>query len=142
MLVVDGVELIAVHQLEQVQEFQGDHPGGLEEYPQAFHEVPQGFGTCASTLFPDEIGASAVIYELPGQVGGEELHPVGASGLGVTGYVGRGLGTERNDAVREVLEQVTVIARHLHHLGVGTQAQPFHHAVHVALGVIQPTGGV
>ena len=39
MLVVDGVELVLRHQLHEVRELDGDHPGRSEEDLQSLDEV-------------------------------------------------------------------------------------------------------
>ena len=82
--------------------------------------------------------------ELPCRLAAEEFDQRrDALGLGHSRHVGGWLDTEHRDLPRhEVLEQVTVVARELDDVTVGSETPPRNHLVGVAFDVLQPAVGV
>ena len=140
MLVVDGVELVALHQAREVRELHGDHARGCEQRAQAGHEVVQVRDVGQDVVADDQIGLPMLFGHLAGGLAAKEPDLGGDAALrGGTGDVGRGFDAEGRHAARdEVLQQVAVVARDLDHAAGAAEAEPTADHLDVAPGVLDP----
>ena len=140
VLVVDRVELIALHEPQQVRDLDGHDPAGRQQGLHAAHEVVQVRHVGHHVVRHQQVGAPSLRRQPAGQVATEELHHGLDSALARRlRDVGGGLDSERRDAaVADVLEQVPVVARQLDHGAAGVEAESLHGHVHVAARVLDP----
>ena len=144
VLVVDGVELVAVHQPGQVGELDRDHPAGGEQQLDAGHEVVQVGHLGEHVVGRDQVGPAALGGQLAGQLDAEEPGQGGhAPLLGGRGHVHRRLDAQhRHPHGHEVLQQVAVVAGQLHDQAARAEPEPVGGDLGVALGVPDPGVGV
>ena len=69
---IDGVELVLLHQPDQVRKFHGDHPPGLSKILLPTKSLISG--TRARTLLPIKDSPFPLGGKPAGQLGPEELH--------------------------------------------------------------------
>ena len=140
VLVVDGVELVVLHQLEQVRELHGDDAVGGEQHRHSRDEVVEIGHVGQHVVAEEEVGADALATRLAGQLGAEELDACRDAAFNRRRRDVRGrLDPEHGDAaLDEVLEQVAVVARDLDDLAVGAEAEPLRHIADVGTGVLEP----
>ena len=140
MLVIDRVELVFLHQPQQVRELHRDHAAGLEQQAHAAHEVVQVGHVREHVVAGNQVRLAARGRELAGGLGAEELHQRGhALFLRDRGDVRRRLDAEHRHALRdEVLQQVAVVARDLDHEARGAESEARHHRLGIGLGVREP----
>ena len=140
VLVVDGVELIALDQPLQVRELHRDDTLRGQQGAQALHEVVDVRHVGQHVVAGDQVGLA--VFGGNGAAGGfaEELHRGGHAALdGHLGHVGRRLHTQHRDARSdEVLQQVAVVAGDFHHLVLCTQVEALDGPVGVAPAVLHP----
>ena len=143
VLVVDGVELGVLHQREQVLHLDR-HPAVVGDHgPQALGEADDVGDVGVDVVEADQIGRAVLLAHLRAGLRGEERrergHALVAGGLA---DVDRRLHTQAADAaLDDVLEQVAVVAGHLHHERVGGEAEALDRAVDEPAGVLDPGGG-
>ena len=143
VLVVDGVELVLVHQPQEMGELHREHAGGAEKDLQAGHEVVQVRHVGEDVVADQQIGPLPRGDQLAGGGRAEELHQRrDARRLGRGGDVGGRLDAEHRHApLLEPAQQVAVVAGDLDHLVAGAEAEALDHRRRVGLGVAQPAVG-
>src|SRR6266536_2734141 len=124
VLVVDGVELVALEQPGQVRELDGGDAAGREQDPHPGHEVVEVGDLGQDVVGDQQVGAPASGHQAPGQVDPEELgeggHALGGRGRG---DVARRFDAQHGDAAPlQVLEQVAVVAGQLDRQAVWPEA--------------------
>lgn len=87
-----------------------------------------------------QVGPGALIAQASGETGTEKVSDRRNAGLfGDCGDIGGRLHAEhRHPGTAEVLQKVAVVAGDLDDLRLGPDAEPRHHGLRVALGVLQP----
>ena len=125
VLVVDGVELDLVHEVEQVGELDAQPPLRFEDQGEAGHEVVEIGDVGEDVVGHDEVGGAAPPDQVGRRLSTEEGGLGGNPPLdGDGGHVGGRLDPEDGDAGGdEVLQQVAVVAGHLDDQAVGPQAE-------------------
>jgi hypothetical protein len=144
VLVVDRVELVLVHELEQVGELHRDHAARLEQELHAADEIIDVRHVRQHVVAEQEIR--------PALLGGDRGRGLPAEELdGRRDALGdRGLrdvrcrldAATRHAARDEVLQQIAVVARDLHDQRLRAELQPPDHRFDVAPGVLHPAVGV
>src|SRR3990172_12640756 len=139
---VDRIELIVVHQADDMGKLQGDHAARSQKDPQALDKVMDARYLGKHVVADDKVGPLPLPGKAVSELRSEELDESrDALCLGLSGHVGRGFDAKRDDAVRkEILKEVAVVAGNLNHVGASSEVQLSHQAVHVAFGVVEPTG--
>ena len=140
MLVVDGVELHLLDQVQEVGKLKGEHALGLQHVAEAGDERVQIGHVGQHVVGGHQVGAIAAGGEVLAGFCIEEHH-VGAhaDGAGRLRRVGRGLDAEHRDVLgQEVLQQVAVVARHLDDEGFRPQSQAFGHRLGIAPRMLDP----
>jgi len=144
VLVVDGVVLPAFDQPQQVRELAGDQAGRLDQGGQPGGEADQVRHVGVHVVGNDQVGPA----ETGGQLGagGRAQEPhlgADAPGPGHLGDVAGRFHPEHRDATRhEMLEQISVVARHLGHQALRAESEGLGHGVGVPLGVRHPGVGI
>src|SRR4029450_10663391 len=121
VLVVDGVELVALHQPGQVGELDGHHPARLEQAGDPGHEAVEVRRLGQDVVGHHQVGPAALGDQLAGQLLAEEPGQGGDAPFdGGLGHVdGRLDAQHRHPAGHEVLQQVAVVAGQLDNQAVG-----------------------
>ena len=125
VLVVDGVELIALDQPDQVRELDRDDALRREDRLHAGREVVEIGDVGEDVVGDQEVGAAALGGEPIGDLAAEELdHGLDALLARGLGHVGGGLDAQGRDAeLDHMLEQVAVVAGELDDEAVGVEAE-------------------
>ncbi len=123
VLVVDGVELDVIDQIDNVGALDDGHAGRLQHGFDAGDEAVEVGHVGQDVVGQEDVGRLALVYQLRRQVAGEEGdHRRDARLAG-----GRGRGDRRVDAqhgdtpVGEVLQQVAVVAGGFHDQAIGAK---------------------
>ena len=74
MLMVDGVKLIAFHELQQMRELQGDYPVRLKQKIQSGNEVTKIRHLCEHVVANQKIGLPSIRGEFRGQLRTEKFN--------------------------------------------------------------------
>ena len=124
VLMVDGVELVPLHEVAHVGHFEDGLAVVGEKEREAFEEAVRVGRVGEHVVGDHEVGARALGHQGLGEIAGEELAPrLHANPLGGAGGTGRRVDTEHGDAALcEVAEEVAVIARQLDHQAIRTEA--------------------
>ncbi len=141
VLVVDRVELVVLDQPEQVGELHRDHAARLEQDRHAADEVVEVRHVGQHVVAQQQVGPDAVGDHLGRRRPAEELDPAGHAPLlqRHLGHVRGRLHAQHGHAAGlEVLQQVAVVGRDLHHLRLGAEPEPVDHRPDVPLGVPEP----
>src|SRR5690606_24139272 len=125
VLVVDGVELLALDEPDEMRELEGEDAIRLEDLCDAADEVVQVGALCEDVVSEHEVGGHALAGKLPAESSREELghrrHTDIGRGLG---DVHRRLDTEAGDAaLDEVAKEVAIVARELDDERVAIEAE-------------------
>ena len=140
VLVVDGVELRALHQRQQVLHLDR-HPAVVGHHgPQALGEPDDVGDVGVHVVEADEVGRAVLLAHLPAGLRGEERrerrHALLAGGLA---DVDRRLDAQAADpACDDVLQQVAVVARDLDDERVLVEPEPLHGRVDEPARVLHP----
>ena len=140
VLVVDGVELVVPHQLEEVRELHGDDAVGGEQRGHAADEVVEVGHVREHVVAQQQVGSRALVAEPRRQLGAEELDQRrDPAFLRRRRDVGRRLDAEDGQlALDEVLEEVAVVAGDLDDLVRRSEVEPRRRLLDVRAGVLQP----
>src|SRR5579883_18897 len=113
MLVIDGVELIALDQAHQVRELDRQHAFGLQDGRQPGDEIVELRDLCEDVIGDDEVGRFDLGCKSDGQPPSKELRQCRYAGrLSRRGYVLGRLYAEAWNAVRDKIPQeVSIVAR-------------------------------
>ena len=137
---IDRVELVPLDQAHQVRELDRDHALRSQDPLHARGEVVQVRHVGEDVVRDEQVGLAALVRQARRELTAEEID----DGLdpplaGDRRDVGRGLDPERGDAaLDQMLEQVAVVARQLHHLAVRPEPEALDHRVHVVARVCDP----
>ena len=144
VLVVDGVELVALHQPDQVGELDGHHPARLEQAGDPGHEAVEVRHLGQDVVGHHQVGLAPFAGQPAGQLLAEELGQGGDPSFGGhLGHVAGRLDPEHRDPPGdEVLQQVAVVAGQLDDQALGAQPEPLGGQVGVVAGVAHPGVGV
>ena len=137
MLVIDRVELVALHEAQQVLDFIGRHAFGLEQRLRAAHEIADIGDVSEDIVRNDEVGAPAFCGQFAAHAFGEEIaaHLDPRAHRLVSRPSGR-LDTETGDAgLPDVLQQVAIVAGEFDHPARCIQAEPCDHVPDIGLRV-------
>ena len=126
VLVVDGVELVVPHQLEEVRELHRDDAVGGEQRGHAADEVVEVGHVREHVVAQQQVGSRALVAELRRQLGAEELDQRrDPAFLRRRRDVGRRLDAEDGQlALDEVLEEIAVVAGDLDDLVRRSEVEP------------------
>ena len=140
MLVVDRVELIELHELQEVGELERRHAVRLEQARKARHEVIDVRHVRQHIVRNSEVRTPAGGDETPGHLLSEELlDDLNAFAAGRLRRAGGRLDPEARNAARHtVLKQVAVVRRDLDDPGVRPEAEALGHGGHITFRVLQP----
>ena len=130
MLVVDGVELAVSEQLLHVWRFDHRHAAGVQQHRDPLHEPVQVRDMGQHVVGVDHIRSHAFGPEGARELAAEELAPrADAAALGYLRDVSSGLDAKHaHPCVPVVLEQIAVVARHLHDQAVRAERFLAHQA--------------
>ena len=144
VLVVDGVELAPLDQLQKMVELEGQDAVVRHESPEPAREAVQVGRVGEDVVRDDEIGAPVLTGDPLADLGAEELLDRGNAPLPRDGgdVPGR-LDPEHTDAERlHELEEIPVVARDLDDEAPGPEAEPLRDRLDVAARMLEPRLGV
>src|SRR4029434_9892129 len=144
VLVIDRIELVLAHEIEQMRELHRDHSLRLEQELQAPNEIVE-LRHMSQHVVPDqEVGALALRLELGGEGSPKELHDGGYALLlrGARAVLGRFDPQHGNVLPLEILEQVTIVAGDLKSQALAPEGKAGHHVIRVGARMIEPGVGV
>ena len=129
VLVVDRVELVLRDEAHEVGELHRDHAPRREQVFHPGDEVVEVGHLGQHVVTDQQVRPAPLSRDLPRGVAPEESDEGRHSlPLSFPRDVRRGLDAQSRDAsADEVLQQVTVVARHFHHVAVRPEREPVHH---------------
>src|SRR5262249_40355884 len=112
MLVIDRVELIFPHEIQQMRKFHGDDTSRFQKDLQALHKIVEGGYVRKHVVADEQVGVLALIFQLRSQRCPEESYQRGNSRLLChASTILSGLDSQhRNVLLSKVLEKVPVVA--------------------------------
>ena len=140
MLVIDGVEFVPFHEPKQMRKLQRENSRGLQENPQAFHEIVEIGNLGKNVVAKNQVGAATFRNEFFRHLRAEEPHERGHAFIdGNLSDIGRRLNAKhRYLPADEILEQVTIVAGDFHDKALAIEAKSLGHFVAVAFAMLQP----
>ncbi len=140
MLVVDGVELIVLHQFQQMRKLHGDDAALAQKKLHAGDEVVQIGDMRQHVIAEQQVRLAKFGNQLACGLGPEELHNRRYAILDRDlGHIGGGFDAQNGHALRDkMLQQVTVVAGDLHHAAVSTDPEALAHQFAVLACVLYP----
>jgi hypothetical protein len=117
VLVINGVELVFLNQIDRVREFEDDASARLEQDAESFDEIVYVGGVGENVVAEDQIRWFARGPELLSQRLTEEIdYSFDSIFAGDSGDIGGGLDAEAGDArPLKIAQEVTVVAGDFHH---------------------------
>ena len=139
---VDRVELLVLHQFQQMRKFEGSHPSGLEHAREASDKIVDVRHMRQHVIGDGQVCCSALLHQFAREAHTEKiLDDIDAACPRRPRRAGCGLNAQAGYPARfYVLQEIAVVRGDFDHLRGGIETKPRPHVGDVALGMRKPAG--